>query len=179
MKKQLLIISFLFLFVGFATAQKGNILISLGADVALPIGDFGEYSTIGIGGTAKGHYGISDAGDITFTTGYISFGSKGSNDFMSVKTGIIPFMPGYRHTFDGFYEEPQLVLVSYTPQFKCEVLDRLRMDSVSDFSSRFSFAAGVGKMFGNLYVSPRYQMISSAGIANFIAARVGYVLFSK
>ena len=179
MKKQLLIISFLFLFVGFATAQKGNILISLGADVALPLGDFGDYSNIGIGGTAKGHYGISDAGDITFTTGYISFGSKGSNEFMSIKTAIIPFMPGYRHTFDGFYVEPQIGLVSYKTKVKSDILDGFGMGSASGSSSHFSFAAGVGKMFGNLDVSARFQMISSGGSANFIAARVGYVLFSK
>src|SRR5699024_824913 len=129
MKKQLLIISFLFLFVGFATAQKGNILISLGADVALPLGDFGEYSNIGIGGTAKGHYGISDAGDITFTTGYISFGSKGSNEFMSIKTAIIPFMPGYRHTVDGFYVEPQLVYVYYKTEVNNDVIDSFEMCS--------------------------------------------------
>lgn len=180
MKKGLLVLSALLLFSYFSFAQKGEIKVGLGVDVALPLGDFGEYSKIGFGGTAKGHYGISEEGEITFTTGYLTFGSKESNEFMSAKTSMIPFMPGYRHKFSGLYVEPQLGLVSLKSKVSSSILEGIGMGSVSASTTKFSYAVGGGVMMDRLDLGVRFQGISGdGGSMSFIGARVGYVLFSK
>lgn len=178
MKKYLLSTCLLLLISCFAFAQKGEISASIGADIALPLGDFGKATSIGIGGTAKGLYGISDQGDITFTLGYIRFGEK---DNSGLSWGMVPIMPGYRHTFDGFYLEPQLGLVS--TKIKSKLLDEFAGlfggGAFNTSSTDFSYALGGGIMLGKLDLGLRFQGVSSAGSANFIAARVGYTLFSK
>lgn len=177
--KKYLLSAFAILFVSsFAFAQKGEISASIGADVALPLGNFGKATSIGIGGTAKGLYGISDQGDITLTVGYIKFGEK---DNSGVSWGMVPIMPGYRHTFDGFYLEPQLGLVN--TKVKSKLLEELGglfgTGAFNTSSTNFSYALGGGIMMGKLDLGLRFQGVSSAGSANFVAARVGYTLFSK
>lgn len=181
MKKYLLIVTAFIFMSSMTYAQKGRITASLGADVALPLGDFGEYSKIGFGGTGKGHYGISDQGDITLTLGYLSFGSKGSNDFMSIKTGMVPIMPGYRHKFDSFYLEPQLGLMSLKTKVKSSILDDYGFGSFGSAGSAsyFSYALGGGIMLDRLDLGVRFQGVSSGGSLHFIGARIGYVLFSN
>src|SRR5690606_14370610 len=80
-------------------AQQGFHKVGAGAELGLPLGDFGEAYSIGFGATAKGFYGITAQGDITGTLGYLHFGIKESNEYMSGSMGMIPIMIGYRHDF--------------------------------------------------------------------------------
>ena len=57
-------------------AQNGNNQITPALEVAIPTGDAGDASSIGLGVTVKGLYGIGEAGQLTFTTGYLSAGAK-------------------------------------------------------------------------------------------------------
>src|SRR3546814_89535 len=95
----------------FANAQQGFHTISAGAEVALPLGDFGEAYGIGFGATGKAFYGITEQGDITGTLGYIHFGMKDKSESISGSTGMIPIMFGYHHDFGGLYGEPQIGLM--------------------------------------------------------------------
>src|SRR3546814_16843151 len=64
----------------FANAQQGFHTISAGAEVALPLGDFGTAYGIGFGATGKAFDGITEQGDITGTSGYIHFGMKAKSE---------------------------------------------------------------------------------------------------
>ena len=114
MKKVLSVVVFSVVLTVCAFAQKGQIVVSPGLEVGLPVGDFGETSKLGLGVTAKGLYGINDMGDVTFTVGFIRFGAKGvSGNGVKASTSLIPVLLGYRHKFsEAFYGEGQLGLTT-------------------------------------------------------------------
>jgi hypothetical protein len=138
-------------------AQSGKNEVSVGAEVGLPMGDFGEGFKTGFGGSLKGLFGIGAAGQITGTVGYTSFKMKGSMEDMSVTTGILPILAGYRHNFSGFYVEPQ---VGYSiMRVKANVLG----ESGSESTGAFAWAAGAGYQFSGIDLGVRYQSLSKDG----------------
>src|SRR5690606_11452452 len=90
MKKFVLIIALSTCMYFMAAAQKGDIGIGAGIDIGLPIGNFGEGYGIGFGASAKGLYGISDAGQVTLTLGFLRFGMKDGSDLVSGSAALIP-----------------------------------------------------------------------------------------
>src|SRR5690606_25333250 len=100
-----------FLFAVSVMAQDGFHTIGVGAEIALPIGDFSDAYNIGFGVTGKVFYGLNDNADITGTLGYLHFGMEEVQS-ISGHISMIPIMFGYRHDFGGFYAEPQLGLVA-------------------------------------------------------------------
>lgn len=174
MKKTIILSAVLFLIFFDAFAQKGNNQVSAGFDLGLPMGDFGESSKLGVGGTVKGMYGVGTVGQVELTLGYISFGAKESSSVASASTSLIPILAGYRHHFNGLYVEPQLGL-----SFIKSKVD-IDMGGVGSFSgsastTAFGFALGAGYLFNNFDVSIRYQSASKdGGSFGFIGPRIGY-----
>lgn len=151
-------------------AQQGNNQIGAGLELGLPLGDFGEGSEMGIGGSLKGLYGIGQAGQVGLTLGYISFGMKESTSSASGSSGIIPIMATYRHHFNGFYLEPQAGLSLHKAKVNID-----GMGSVSSSSSAFGYAIGAGYLIGDVDISARYQGASKdGGSMSFIGIRLGY-----
>lgn len=166
MKKQLSLLVLLITFFFAAQAQEGDIKIGVGADVGLPIGNWSNGYGVGIGVTGKGYYGLKDVSDITFTTGFIRFGGKDSNDF---STTLIPFLAGYRHKFDNLYVEPQLGLTTVSTKVNLGTFG-----SVSGSSTNLGYGVGGGYMMDNWDFGVRFQGVSSGGSISFLAFRVGY-----
>lgn len=169
MKKQVLFTAFSLLFAVSVMAQEGFHTIGVGAEVALPIGNFSDGYNIGFGATGKVFYGLNDDADITGTLGYLHFGLE-ETQYMSGNISMIPIMFGYRHDFGGFYAEPQLGLVAL----------RSKVDTV-DFgfgtyggsysATKFSLSIGGGYAMGDWDFGLRYQLVDSF---NFLGLRVGY-----
>lgn len=162
-----------------AQAQKGQITVNPGVEVALPIGDFGGGASMGFGATAKGLYGINDMGEVTFTLGFIRFGSKADDDADGVKasTSLIPIMPGYRHRFsEQFYGEGQLGLTTVRSKVSIGgMAGSIIGGGFSASSTNLGYAVGVGYLMGNIDLSVRYQGVSaSGGSLSFIGLRAGY-----
>lgn len=182
MKKMKKILTSVFLLVAFfattAFAQKGDITIGAGIDVGLPIGDFGEGYGVGIGATAKGMYGLSDAGQATLTLGFIRFGLKDTPDGMSGSAGLIPVLAGYRHRFDDLYAEGQIGLTVVRSSVTVKGLEGIPgLGSIGGSSSKtnFGYAFGGGYLFNNWDLGLRFQGVSGeGGSLNFVALRVGY-----
>lgn len=152
--------------------KRGFHTISAGAEVALPIGDFGEIYSIGFGATGKAFYGITDQGDITGTLGYIHFGMKNKSEFMSGSMGMVPIMFGYHHDFGGLYGEPQIGLM--VVKSKVEMGDMgfgVSGLSGSASSTKVSFGLGGGYMFGDWDLGARFQIVDNL---NFLGIRIGY-----
>jgi len=153
-------------------AQQGFHKVNVGAEVALPLGNFGNAYGIGIGATGKAFYGISEQGDITGTLGYIRFGMKGDQDMMSGSMGMIPIMFGYRHDFGGLYGEPQLGLMMISSKVKFDDMG-LGLSGLSGTHSqtKVSFGLGGGYMFGDWDLGARFQIVDNL---NFLGLRIGY-----
>lgn len=169
MKKHVLFTVFSFFFAASIMAQEGFHAISVGAEVALPMGNFGDAYNIGFGATGKVFYGLNDNADITGTLGYLHFGME-KTDYVSGNLSMIPIMFGYRHDFGGFYAEPQLGLVAV----------RSKVDTVNlgfgtfggTYSeTKFSLSLGGGYAMGDWDFGLRYQIIDNL---SFLGLRVGY-----
>lgn len=155
-------------------AQQGFHKLGVAAELGLPMGDFGDAYGVGFGGTAKAFYGITEKADITGTVGYLHYGIKGSNDYMSGSMGMIPIMFGYRHDFGGFYGEPQLGLAILRSSVKMDLggLGSLLGDiGGSSSATKVSFGLGGGYAFGNWDLGARFQITDSM---NFLGLRIGY-----
>jgi hypothetical protein len=88
-----------------STTSDSKMSFSLGVEAALPIGDFGDFYSFGIGGSVEGQYHASQNVGITLNAGYIDYIGK-TVDFsgFSVKypsSGVVPVMAGVRYTFTG------------------------------------------------------------------------------
>src|SRR5688572_21828515 len=112
MKKAFLSIFALVAITVSGFAQEGNNQVSPAAELALPTGDAGDANKLGLGATVKGLYGIGEAGQITFTTGFLASSAKPEyKDALGadkITSSMIPLLAGYRHHFNGFYAEPQV-----------------------------------------------------------------------
>ena len=148
-----------------AHAQKGNNQISIGPEVDLPAGTFGDAYKAGFGGTVKGLFGVGTSGQITFTTGYIGFKGKGESLYADQKFSIIPLLAGYRQNFKALYVEPLIGLASY----KTKVAD------FSETETRFTYGAGIGYS-GVVDLGLRFQTHEGASL---FALRAAYVIKFK
>lgn len=138
-------------------AQSGKNEVSIGAEVGLPMGDFGEAFKTGFGGSLKGLYGVGTAGQITATVGYTAYKMKGSIEEIDMSTGILPILAGYRHNFGGFYIEPQ---VGYgIIRVKAKFLG----ESESESEGAFTYAAGAGYQVSGFDFGVRYQASTKSG----------------
>lgn len=155
-----------------ANAQQGFHTISAGAEVALPIGNFGEAYGIGFGATGKAFYGITEQGDITGTLGYIHFGMKNKSESVSGSMGMIPIMFGYRHDFGGLYGEPQIGLMMVKSKVSMDDMGfGLSGLSGSASTTKVSFGLGGGYVFGDWDLGLRFQLVDNL---NFLGVRIGY-----
>lgn len=157
-----------------AYAQQGAIHINGGVDGAFPLGDFGEGYGMGFGATVKGLYGISDAGQVGLTLGYIGFGSKEDlGEGNSASFGVIPILALYRHHFGSLYVEPQIGLSANRSKVS---ISGAGMDFGGTASTTsLGYAVGIGYLLGNIDLSARYQGFSQGGSgAGFAGLRVAY-----
>ena len=173
MKKVFLAILGVSLFSIASFAQKGNNQVGVAAEVSIPTGDAGDVSSVGFGGTVKGLYGIGTAGQLTLTTGYITFsGKKEIKDLLGadkITNSLIPILAGYRHNFSGFYVEPQVGYSISNAKVKGGMFEAKESDGA------FTWAAGIGYVINNFEVGARYQSMHKDGESSaFVGFRVGY-----
>lgn len=172
MKKTFLLIGISLLsYAGFA--QKGNNQINVGAELAFPTGDNSDFTKAGFGGTVKGLYGIGTAGQISLTTGFISFSAKNEIKELlgadKVSSTVIPILAGYRHHFNGFFVEPQVGYGIYGAKIKGGDF------ATSDSEGAFTWAAGAGYVYKNAEISARYQGMSKDGESSgIVGIRLAY-----
>lgn len=143
-----------------AIAQKGDNKIGAGVDIGLPVGNFSTAYGVGLGISVKGLYGVGDAGHVTLTTGYSSFGGK-SGFYNDYKFHIIPVLAGYRHSFNGPYVEPQLGISNLTT----------KVSGYKFSETKFTWAIGGGYEIKSFDIGLRYQSAAELGQ---IALRLAY-----
>lgn len=93
MKKLVLVATFIVAgFIGAYAQPAEGFTFGAGVRLGLPIGDFGDFSSFGVGGELQGEFGFSDMVSGVVTTGYTSFFGKDGYD----ATGLIPILVGAR-----------------------------------------------------------------------------------
>ena len=136
----------------FTKAQSGSTQVGVGLDLGFPVGSWSDYTTVGWGGSAKLLLGVGTAGHVTFTTGYSVFKPKDAVSGVDAYTYIVPILVGYRHSFSGFYVEPQAGYGIDGSHYKTNGTN----DNTSD--GAFTWAMGLGyAMTQGLDVGVRYQ----------------------
>jgi hypothetical protein len=149
----------------FANAQSGSgeLKFSGGAEAALPIGDFGNFSSFGIGGFAAGDYGLSESFHLIGSLGYNAFFAKGG---LGGSLGTLTFRAG------GAYYASEAFNVNGAVGFGS-------LSGGGGSVSGFHYSAGVGYNMESLGFGLNYNAISANGGTNtWLGLRVAYS-FSK
>lgn len=150
---------------------------SVGPELALPMGDFGDVVGIGLGGTVRYEAPIADKLNWTVTAGFLSFMEKTEDtplgEVKASATGI-PIQGGVKYyvteSFNGFYVAGELGVHLY--KVKSEILGE--KDDSSE--TEFSLAPGIGYHLGNIDIAARYQI---AGDGDYVGFRIAYVFGGK
>ncbi len=177
MKQLLSVIVFTVLFAGFINAQSQ--WISIGGNLALPIGDWSESANLGFGGTAA--YERSFAPNIVgqVYAGYLTFSGEDSGvDDFGYSYSMIPIMVGAKYYFQpgkGLYANAQLGVHLLSVDVDVPEQYEGFFESSSDTETEFGIGIGVGyelPMGKNaLDISALFNLVNDA---NYIGARVAY-----
>lgn len=148
--------------------------LSIGLETGLAVGNLRDYSSFGVGGTAKYAYNFNESIAATFQTGYIDFISKNvvnpnpNNGTGKINTSQIPLKVGVRYGIGRFYMEPQLGM---------SILREKWVDGgVSNSSTAFTYAGNIGVLATrNFDLSVRYEGISKkSGSIGYLGLRLAY-----
>jgi hypothetical protein len=171
MKKTILSIAIIGIYVAASAQKKEDDLqmlkLSVGAEAALPLGDFGKAYTFGIGGTAQADYKVTDDLALNLNAGYISFLPK-SIAILGVSTkgkavGYIPILAGIRYYFtEEVFALAQLGITIATAS--------------GSSSSLFTYAPGIGYKFSeHVDAALKYTGYSKDGNnSSTIGVRIAY-----
>lgn len=151
-----------------ANAQKESdktLKFSVGVEAGLPLGDFKQVASIGIGGSVQGEYAAAETVGITLSAGYLTFSGKTVDEdgisFKYPSTSIIPVLAGAKFYFaEKFYGHAQAGMSFFN----------------NGGGSAFTYAPALGVMPSeNIDISLKYQGASKSGsTTSFIGVRVAY-----
>ena len=179
------------------TNAKGgdNGRLSVGAELGLPMGTFGDVYSIGIGGSLRYEMPMGDNLGLMATAGFMSFSGKditvGTVTVKGASQTMIPIQIGAKYYFteqqSGFYGSAELGvhMASYTIKgydavvFNGVTIVPAKADETKT-DTNFSFAPGIGYALDNVDIGLRYQIISATGgSSSYLGVRVAYVLGEK
>jgi hypothetical protein len=156
MKKSFLIAAFMLAGIIAVNAQKG-FRFGAGVRLGLPIGDFGDYYSFGVGGEIQGEYGCSEKFSVLATTGYSSFFGKdfgtGTNSYKVDAVGFIPIIAGVRvYPTEQFFIGAQAGVAIFTGNGSSE--------------TAFDYQPQIGYNGSNIQVALNYNGASKDGSTN-------------
>ncbi|MCX6290551.1 MAG: outer membrane beta-barrel protein [Bacteroidetes bacterium] len=167
----------------------GENRLSIGAELALPMGTFGDMAGMGFGGSVRYEMPMGDNLGLTGTAGYLTFGGK-SIDLIVAKFSytysMIPIMVGAKYYFqeqqNGFYGMGQLgiTMTSIKTESTISYFGTSTTVSATGSSSDLTFSPGVGYHLDNIDIGANYMIVSTAGASSsYLGVRLAYVLGSK
>lgn len=176
--KKLAVLFVTMLFVAGSAFAQENIKVGVGANLALPMGTFGDWAKMGFGGQAQGEMGISGYTG-TASVGYMTFGAKeiGVPGFATSKTtlSVIPVLVGGKYSFmPGVYGQVAVGLnfVSLDVESSTTLFGRTVNVSGSTSETKFGYALGVGYEMQMIDIAVKYQALASD--ANMLGLSVMY-----
>jgi hypothetical protein len=163
---------------------------SVGAELGLPMGTFGDAASIGIGGSLRYEMPMGDNLGLMLTAGYMSFSGKTVSGIDLPNETMIPVQVGAKYYFteqqNGFYGSAELGIHSTSvtiPAYAGITVGGVTYGAYPEqklTSTDFSFAPGVGYALANVDIGLRYQIISSTGgSTSYLGLRLAYVFGEK
>lgn len=161
--------------------------ISLGADIALPMGDFGDAYGFGIGPTVGFELPVGDNLGITLQLAYDILMPKSEvKDFIK-SSSMMPAQVGLKYYFqdqqEGFYAHGQVGVHSMSTKSEDIDLGPLgTIEGTKSSSTNLSWAIGVGYQLEKLDLGLRYNSITpdsdleGAKASSYIGLRVAYLI---
>lgn len=179
-------------FAGGMMAQDNQ--LSFGLDLALPMGDFGDVASLGIGPNVGFEVPVGDNLGVTIQVGYdILTPNSDVKDFVK-SMSMIPAQVGLKYYFmdqqEGFYGHGQLGIHSmsstseeYTIPGVPGFSTATTVPSETSSSTNFSWAIGAGYQMEKLDIGLRFNSISpdsdapdGTNSSTYIGLRVAYLL---
>lgn len=166
MKKLFAVLVVFVLMAGLTNAQS-PMKLGVGGFVGMPMGTFGDITSLGFGGVVQGEYDFGDKLVGTFTTGYLIFtGKEETISGITLKYGdwsIIPIMAGAKYYFaDNLYGLAQFGLNMVSHTIPAQNLGSGFVIPEQTFSeTKFGYAFGVGYDTGVLDLSVKYGSFAS------------------
>ncbi|MBL7952974.1 MAG: hypothetical protein JNM62_14795 [Flavobacteriales bacterium] len=160
--------------------------LSLGVDLALPLGDFGDAYSLGVGPTVGFEVPVGDNLGVTLQAGYDILMVKSElSDFVK-SASMIPVQAGLKYYFmeqqEGFYGHGQIGIHATSVKSEEFTILGVTIPSETASSTNLSWAIGAGYMMEKLDIGLRYNSISpdsdvdGAKASSYIGLRVAYVL---
>lgn len=150
----------------FSQSANANPSLSIGLEVAFPTSkNFSDYSSTGVGGSAKLAIPVVNNGAVTLSAGYISFAGKTIvAGYKTPTLNLIPFKAGFRYKFPtNFYIEPQAGITS------------AKYKGAGNSSSSFTVAGNLGYIVSNFIdLSARYEAMTKGGNTSYIGLRAAF-----
>ncbi|MDB5203347.1 MAG: hypothetical protein JWQ27_2756 [Ferruginibacter sp.] len=119
----------------FAVNAQSPVKLSLGVDGQLPIGDFSDIYSFGIGGSLQADYNVDPELALTLSAGYLNFSGKTVNNFKYPSFGMVPVLAGIKYYF--------------APQVYGSAQLGLSFGTDKGDGSNFTYAPGIGYKFSN------------------------------
>lgn len=148
-------------------AKTSGVSLSIGAELAIPTGDLSLVTPLGLGGSVKAVFPLSNVLGFTVSAGYQHYLKK---NFFGERIGGfhgIPLKGGIRVNIDkGFYIEPQ---AGYTSFGSSENPD-------AGYEGAFTYAGNVGYLInGKVDISIRYESATKGGSSlSHVGLRIAY-----
>lgn len=196
MQKFLAVFVALVLVVLMSTSMnaQGKMVLSVGGDVLIPMGTFGDAQSTGFGGSVRGQYNFTPMFSAGLTVGYYTWSGKDQTIAgATVKGGTFKGVPV--RAFGRYYFMPESEKVRFygiaeiglffgsvdLPAITINTpLGPITSGGGSASSTDFNYAPGLGVEFGlgsgntKLDVSARYDGIATSGSSSgSLGARVG------
>lgn len=158
------------LVTSLATAQfgpdKGKMTLGPALELSLPMGDFSDMASFGVGATARFEYGLQPKIALTGNIGYIWFSGE-SNEAYDYSVSAIPLIAGIKYSFaPQFFVSGELGFwfSSFSADYKGEALGipGFTYDgSYDDSDTNFMLAPGVGYQTGPIEAVVRFWVVDS------------------
>ena len=164
--KKVFMIACAVMFLGVAQNANAQLTASAGAEIALPLGDFGDFASLGAGVSAEGEFAVSDNLAVTANLGFISlFVDDELSDFFA-SAFLIPIHAGARYYINdnegGLYGMAKVGVTSMS--ITTEDIDILgvTVEGESDSESNLSFGFGAGFLITEaIDVSASFNIITA------------------
>ena len=149
---------------GFAVQAQDTspLKFSLGLEAALPLGDFADVSSFGIGGSLQADYSVAEKLALTLNAGYISFSGKTVEGVKYDASGFIPVLGGFKYDL--------------TPQLYGAAQLGVTFSDQKNSGSVFTYAPGLGyKLSGNFDALLKYTGYSrNSSTIGTVGLRIAY-----
>ena len=159
MKKLFLALTALVISVSTVSAQS-HTRLSLGAELSLPVGVFGDVYSFGIGASGQANFGIGGDAALTVYVGYLSYSLKST--YGSGSQGYIPILGGVEVGLSPkIFGSAQLGVTNFT----------------KGGGTAFTYSPGLGfRLSKNISALLKYTAQSKNGATSgAVGARVAYI----